>query len=183
MKTVAVLASLVVSAFAAAPVQGAADSGSTQVLLQRTPDGRVILTDRPLEGATTQRTWQVPHEDPAAARDRGERVRAEADAVSERIAKRMLAEEEMAARRDLERMRLAALDSPRDADLQDSGYGYWGGYLGGGWWGVGPPIHRPIRPRPGFGKPLPNAMNNRSSFPVRPDFLPQGPPPVVGRLR
>jgi hypothetical protein len=178
MKTVATLASFIVAAFAAAPAFGAADGGGTQVLLQRTPDGRVILTDRPLEGATTQRTWQVPREDPAAARDRSDRVRAEADAVSERIAKRMLAEEELAARRDLERMRLAA-SSTQD---QNPDYSDWGGYWGGGWWGAGPPINRPIRPRPGFGKHHPGSMN-KSSFPERPDFLPMGPPPVVGRVR
>jgi hypothetical protein len=177
MKTAASLA-LVIAAFAAAPPAIAAES--TQVLLQRTPDGRVILTDRPLEGATTQRTWQVQREDTAAARDRSDRVRAEADAVSERIARRLQAEEEMASRRETERLRLAALDTRRDAETDDMGYGYWGG----GYWGVAAPIHRPIRPLPGFGRPRPHPMNmNRSSFPARPDFLPMGPPPVVGRLQ
>jgi hypothetical protein len=182
MKTAVTLASLVIAAFVAAPAMAAADGGSTQVLLQRTPDGRVILTDRPLEGATTQRTWQVPREDATAARERSERVRAEADAVSERISKRLLAEEEIAARRELERMRLAAVDTRREADLSDPGYGYWGG----GYWGAAPPlVNRPGfgKPRPGFGgKPRHGSMNH-SHFPERPDFLPMGPPPVVGRVR
>jgi hypothetical protein len=182
MKTATALASLIVAAFAAAPALGASDAAGTQVLLQRTPDGRVILTDRPLDGATTQRTWQVPREDAAAARDRSERMRAEADAVSERISRRMLAEEEMAARRETERLRLAALETRREAEMQDPGYGY--GYWGGGYWGVAPPVNRPGfgKPRPGFGKPRHGSMN-RSHFPERPDFLPMGPPPVVGRLR
>ena len=180
MKTAAALA-LVLAAFASAPLASAAESGGTQVLLQRTPDGRVILTDRPLEGATTQRTWQVPREDTAAARDRSERVRAEAEAVSERISRRLLAEEELASRREMERLRLAALDTRRDPATDDPGYGYWGG----GYWGVAAPIHRPgVRPLPGFGRPGHHPMNlNRSHFPVRPDFLPMGPPPVVGRLQ
>src|SRR5215471_998745 len=126
MKTAATLA-FVLAAFAAAPLAIAAESGGTQVLLQRTPDGRVILTDRPLEGATTQRTWLVPHEDAAAARERSERVRAESEAVSERIGKRLLQEQELAERAQTERMRLA-LDSRRDTDLQEPIYGYgWGG--------------------------------------------------------
>ena len=63
----------------------AAAEATTQILQQRTPDGSILLTDRPSPGAKTERSWQVEREDPAAARQRAIDVKAEANLVSERI--------------------------------------------------------------------------------------------------
>ena len=86
---------------------------SAQIYQQRAADGRIVLTDRPSPTAITERTWQMDREDPAAARQRALEVRREADAVSERVQRRIEAQERAAAY-DLERMRLAQ----RERELQ-----------------------------------------------------------------
>ena len=112
-------------AFAAAPA-------ATQVLQQRTADGRLLLTDRPVPGAKTERSWQVEREDPAAARQRAIDVKAEANLVAERV-QRML-DQQRRADDDAQRMRLASLQYERDRmaglDAQD-GIAY-GNAFGGG---------------------------------------------------
>lgn len=107
----------------------AAATGTTEILQQRTADGRLLLTDHPAAGAKTERSWQVEREDPAAARQRAIDVKAEANLVSERI-QRMLDHD------DAQRTRQASLQYDRDRmsalDAQDGvTYGY--GYGGGGW--------------------------------------------------
>ena len=47
-------------------------AGSTLIVQQRTDDGRILLTDRPVPGATTERRWTVPARAPAATPERGE---------------------------------------------------------------------------------------------------------------
>jgi hypothetical protein len=90
----AVLASLIV----ALPLPtAAAEARSGQIYQQRAADGRIVLTDRPSATAVTERTWQVEREDPAAAAQRASDVRREADAVSERIQRRMEAQERLVA--------------------------------------------------------------------------------------
>ena len=42
-------------------------AGATLIVQQRTDDGRILLTDRPVPGATTQRSWTVPARAPVAA--------------------------------------------------------------------------------------------------------------------
>ena len=74
---------------------GAADAPS-QIYQQRAADGRIVLTDRPSATAVTERTWQVEREDPAAAQQRAHEVRREAEAVSERIQRRINAQERLA---------------------------------------------------------------------------------------
>ena len=87
---------------------GAADPPAPgQIYQQRAADGRIVLTDRPSPTAVTERTWQVERDDPAAAQRRASDVRREADAVSERVQRRIDAQERYAAENDLERMRLA----------------------------------------------------------------------------
>jgi hypothetical protein len=105
----------------------AAATGTTEILQQRTADGRLLLTDRPAAGAKTERSWQVEREDPAAARQRAIDVKAEANLVSERV-QRMLDQQ----RRDddAQRMRLYDRDRMSALDAQD-GISY--GYGGGGW--------------------------------------------------
>ncbi|MFM9917805.1 MAG: hypothetical protein ACKVOX_18540 [Rhizobacter sp.] len=63
----------------------AADAGRA-IYQQRGADGRVVFTDRPAAGLATERRWRVePTEDEAAAAERREVSRAEADRVSERV--------------------------------------------------------------------------------------------------
>ena len=78
------LAAVCIAAASGAAAQERANSGS-QIFQQRTPDGRTVLTDRPVAGAVTQRTWQTQAEDAVAARERREQARLEALAVSERL--------------------------------------------------------------------------------------------------
>jgi len=73
--------------------QAGEDAGE-RIYQQRTADGRTLLTDRPLAGAVTQRTWQAAPVDAAAARQRREEARLEAAAVTERIARQLEAERE-----------------------------------------------------------------------------------------
>ena len=87
-----------------------------QIYQQRAADGRIVLTDRPSPTAVTERTWQVERDDPAAAQRRASDVRREADAVSERVQRRIDAQERYAAENDLERMRLAQRE--REFQLQ-----------------------------------------------------------------
>ena len=48
---------------------------AAQIYQQRTSDGRIVLSDRPLAGARTQRSWQFAREDAAAAQhDAAQRV-------------------------------------------------------------------------------------------------------------
>ena len=41
------------------PVASPPREATTKILQQRTPDGRILLTDQPLRGAKTERSWQV----------------------------------------------------------------------------------------------------------------------------
>src|SRR5690349_18745328 len=120
------LSSLLVAAASA----GAA-AGTTEVVQQRLSDGRILLTDHPVRGATTERSWQMPNDDPAAARQRAADVRTEAKEVSERI-QRML-DQERRADAERERTRLAALAMAHQGEREDDpvyvgGYGYGYGY-------------------------------------------------------
>jgi hypothetical protein len=100
-----------------------AAAGTTEVVQQRLSDGRILLTDRPVRGATTERSWQMTNDDPAAARQRAADVRAEAKEVSERI-QRMI-DSERRAGEERERMRLAALamTQPQQRDDEPVFYG------------------------------------------------------------
>jgi hypothetical protein len=143
------LAVAFLGALCTSPGLVAAAAPSTQILQQRTADGRLLLTDQPAAGAKTERSWQVDREDPAAARQRAIDVKAEANLVSERV-QRMLDQQQRRADDDALRMRMATLERERStgADAQDGvSYGY--GYGGGG--GRMPPFRgsRSIGPRIG----------------------------------
>ena len=90
----ALLAGLIV---ALPPAAAAAEARTGQIYQQRAADGRIVLTDRPSATAVTERTWQVEREDPAAAAQRAFDVRREAEAVSERVQRRIDAQERLAA--------------------------------------------------------------------------------------
>ena len=106
-------------AFSAGGGVAAAQEGKSavsQIYQQRTADGQILLTDRPVAGAVTQRTWQVVPEDAAAARQRREQARLEALAVGERVQRQidaeLLRDHELA----LARMRVAEAEARRDAE-------------------------------------------------------------------
>jgi hypothetical protein len=130
----ALLAGLVVLS---APAAAAEAKG--QIYQQRAADGRIVLTDRPSATAVTERTWQVDREDKAAAQQRAFDVRKEADAVSERIQRRMEAQERLLA---AEQDRLA---QQRMRDQQMARYddgSYYPGY-----YAPGPYANQPFRYR------------------------------------
>lgn len=117
MRHLAAIALLAVAG--AAPSLTAAET-TTKILQQRTPDGSILLTDRPSAGARTERSWQVNVEDPVAARRRALDVKAEANLVSERIQRTI--EHQRRADLEAERLRVARADLDR-VDDRDSSYG------------------------------------------------------------
>ena len=117
-RRVVLLAALTVAALPALAAQDAAvPAAGIHIYQQRLADGRVVLTDRPVDGAQTQRTWQIAREDPDAARQRSEQVRLEAQAVSERVQRRIDQQQVLAENADLARLRLNLAEARRDAEL------------------------------------------------------------------
>jgi hypothetical protein len=118
MRCVHRLAMCAVAAFGAgaALAQDAATGHGPQIYQQRTADGRVVLSDRPVAGAKTERTWQFEAEDRAAAQQRREHARREAEAISERIQRQLEREQQRAEELALERLRLAQVQTQRDAE-------------------------------------------------------------------
>ena len=50
--------------------------GSTLIVQQRTEDGRILLTDRPVPGAVTLRSWTAPSASPTAQPERTDSAQA-----------------------------------------------------------------------------------------------------------
>ena len=124
------LAALLAGLIVASALPAAAAEQKGQIYQQRAADGRIVLTDRPSATAVTERTWVVDREDKAAAQQRALDVRKEADAVSERIARRMEAQERQLAA-EQERMAQRQRDQ-KVAQYDDTTYGgYFPGYYGG----------------------------------------------------
>jgi hypothetical protein len=90
------------------PASAATAPDRTEIYLQRADDGRIVLTDRPSPTAVTERSWQLEREDPDVARQRALQVRREAEAVSQRIQRRL--DDQQRERFDLEHGRLAEKD-------------------------------------------------------------------------
>jgi hypothetical protein len=105
----------------AAPWAGAQASGTAPerapIVQQRTSDGRIVITDRPVAGAITERTWQHVPEDSAAASQRREQARLDALAVSDRVQRYLDAQLQREQELNLARMQLAAAQAARDAEL------------------------------------------------------------------
>ena len=118
----ALLAGLIVAT--ALPAAAAEQKG--QIYQQRAADGRIVLTDRPSATAVTERTWQVDREDKEAAAQRAFDVRKEADAVSERIQRRMEAQERQLAA-EQERLAQQRMRDQQMARYDDGAYfpGYY----------------------------------------------------------
>ena len=92
------------------------NSGGLQVYQQRTADGQIVLTDRPIAGAVTQRTWQAAPEDAAAARQRREEARLAALAVNERIQRQIEAERQRDHELTLARLQRTEIEARFDAE-------------------------------------------------------------------
>jgi hypothetical protein len=134
MRPFAVLALLVPAAIGTTPATAAnASPATTEIVQQRLSDGRILLTDQPVRGATIERSWQLPVEDPAAARQRAREASAEAERVSERI-QRMLDQQrradEESARTQIARMQM---EQQGERTYDDQGFAY--GYAPYGWAG------------------------------------------------
>jgi|KBSMisStaDraftv2_1062788.scaffolds.fasta_scaffold1061819_1 hypothetical protein len=136
MRALSLLA-LLVSALTGAATASAATSGpaTTEIVQQRLSDGRILLTDRPVRGATTERSWQLPVEDPAAARQRALDVSAEAQMVSERI-QRLLDQQRRAAEESA-RTQIARMEMERQREraFDDQAFTYGVAYAPYGWAG------------------------------------------------
>jgi Domain of unknown function (DUF4124) len=89
------------------PAALAQEGAGARIYQQRDADGRIVLTDRPLAGAVTQRIWRPAPEDAAAARQRREAARLEAQAVSERIERALEAQRQRDHELALQRVQLA----------------------------------------------------------------------------
>ena len=103
-------------------------------------DGRIVLTDRPSPTATTERTWQVDVEDRAAARQRALDVKAEAQAVTERVQRSIDQRERLVAAEMRSRPSYdSGYDGIDDGDaiVGGYGYGYGSGYGFGNGYGYG----------------------------------------------
>ena len=135
------LAALLAGLALAASLPVAAAEAKGQIYQQRAADGRIVLTDRPSSTAVTERTWQVDREDKEAAQQRAQDLRKEADAVSERVQRRIEAQERMAAA-DQERASQARQRDQPTARYDDGLYypAYAGGlYSNGRFWYEKPP--------------------------------------------
>ncbi len=93
----------------------AAPAPLRDIVQQRLPDGRVIITDRPVSDARTLRTWHYPPEDPQLAASRRAAAERESAAVTERIARQIAQQREIDRDIDLARARAAAAAAERDA--------------------------------------------------------------------
>jgi hypothetical protein len=118
MRTIVLLA---VAALAGSPLfADAAAASTTEILQQRTSDGRILLTDRPSAGAKTERSWRMETEDPAAARRRALDVQVESQLVSERIERR-IAQQQRTLDEEMQR-RSMALERDRAITYGDDPY-------------------------------------------------------------
>lgn len=134
----------------AAAAQDAAPPGAAArgIVQQRLPDGRIVLTDRPLAGAETLRQWRFEPEDASertAAEARRAAAQRESEAVTARIARQLERQGELDLQRELA---WAAQDRSDRVLAQDDAPRYavapWGvGLPGWPWLGPTPPLHPP----------------------------------------
>ncbi len=110
-----------------------APARTSQIYQQRTADGRTVLSDRPLTGVPVQRSWSMEREDPVAAKARGEKVRLDAQAVSERIQRQLDSERERADLQEAARLRIALAEARREAELARQAARETPVYLPPGW--------------------------------------------------
>ncbi len=120
MRSIVLLASAVL---AGTPLFAQAAAATTEIIQQRTSDGRVLLTDRPSAGAKTERSWRMSAEDPAAARRRALDVQVEAQIVSERV-ERLIAMQQRVLDEDMLRRSAASeRETQRTLGYDDDRYG------------------------------------------------------------
>ena len=170
----ALLAGLIVAA--ALPAAAAEPKGQGQIYQQRAADGRIVLTDRPSSTAVTERTWQVEREDKAAAQQRASDLRKEADAVTERVQRRIDAQERMAAA-ERERAWQAQQREQQTVRFDDGLYypSYASGFYSNGrfWYEKPPPFFEVGTHRNQFGNQPKRPMHHsRSSGKVKAPAMP-----------
>jgi len=143
------VAALAAMAGTTAVVAQEAGPRTSQIYQQRTADGRIVLSDRPVAGAQLQRTWAIANEDTVAARERSEKSRLEAQAVTERIQRQLDADRQRAEAQEAARLRVALAEARRDAEVARQGARETPVYVPPGWgwgWGPRPPQVRPLPP-------------------------------------
>lgn len=171
----------------AAAAQDAAPPGTAArgIVQQRLPDGRIVLTDRPLAGAETLRQWRFEPEDAAeraAAEARRATAQRESDAVTARIARQLERQGELELQRELAR---AAQDRSERVLAQDDAPRYavapWGvGLPGWPWLWPAPRLHPPRVHPPHLHPPHRHPHAGRAPArpgPVRPPRPGATPPP------
>ena len=124
-----------------------APARTAQIYQQRTADGRTVLSDRPVAGAQLQRTWSIEADDPVAARARSEKMRLEAQAVSERIQRQLDSDRQRADTLEAARLRVALAEAQREAERARQAARETPVYLPPGWGWRGTQV-RPVRPWP-----------------------------------
>ena len=116
LRHLCLLAVLAVVATAAAAEEAPVAAG-VQVYQLRLADGRIMLTDRPVGDAQTERTWQIAREDADVARQRSARMHLEAEAIAERIRRRLDRQQLRGDEFELARLRASLAEARRDAEI------------------------------------------------------------------
>jgi len=111
-----ILAALIGAAAVMPVAADEATARTSEIYQQRTADGRIVLSDRPIPGVQVQRSWSIVAEDPVAARERGEKGRRDAQAVSERIERQLERDRQRADAAETDRLRLSLAEARRDAE-------------------------------------------------------------------
>jgi hypothetical protein len=181
MRPLVPLALLVSAVFGTSIASAANARGATaEIVQQRLSDGRILLTDTPVRGATTERTWQLPVDDPAAARQRAREASAEAERVSERIQR--LLDQERRSDEESARTQIARMEMERQSEraFDDEGFTYGFapyapyGWAGQGWAGQGFRSH--------FGNDFFHKRSGHGNHGNRPHPAPHKPGFLVGPM-
>ena len=112
-----IIAAIFTSAVAATAGAEDAPTRTSQIYQQRTADGSVVLSDRPLPGVQVQRSWSIVADDPVAARARREQGRLAAEAVSERIQRQLDLDRQRADAAEADRLRMSLAEARREAEV------------------------------------------------------------------
>ena len=105
--------------FGMLPVAQAETPSGPAIYQQRGPDGKIVFTDRPSTGATTERTWRFDPEDPKAveaAEARREVGRVEAAQVNERFQRSLEQQQRRELEMEIERLRLSQTQAVIDLE-------------------------------------------------------------------
>ena len=129
------------------------------IVQQRTPDGRVVFSDRPQPGAIVERTWRFAPEDRAAAEARRAAALREVQAIDERIARRLELQAERDKEIEIARLRLAAAQAAGDAERARAEAAAPRVVVAQPWWRPFPAGLQALPPRPSPRGPRPGSPN------------------------